>query len=269
MLTFTNTIPILLQDTYVSPRLQNVPLPLSWKLKASMPGESEGRSKCAQTFLNHNSPLPCRLTQAEFLTITKNFISSGFVARNPRNDDRVNLTPEGELEIPFEHFEVGFCLPLWPEVRQTLRYYGLVPAQLNPNSITLLVAFTCNMRAERIEFSLPIFWKLFNFQAKGGSVFLSGQSVKTAGLANKHHHWAERIFFVLGPFGNIPLAPILYDETTYKPPALGEREGALVELFGSKVFDVPFLRRDQIPSYRYLPTKVLFRSNLATFRFKV
>ncbi|KAK8952296.1 hypothetical protein KSP39_PZI003791 [Platanthera zijinensis] len=35
------------------------------------------------------------------------------------------------------------------------------------------------MRGEMIEFSLPVFRKLFNFRAKGGSVFLSGQSVKT------------------------------------------------------------------------------------------
>ncbi|KAK8969033.1 hypothetical protein KSP40_PGU006512 [Platanthera guangdongensis] len=152
-----------------------------------MPGETEGRSRCAQTFLDHNFP-PCRLTQAEFLTITENYVPPEFVARNLGNDDRVNLEPEGELAIPLEHFEVEFRLPLWPEVRQALRYYGVVPAQLNPNSVAILVAFACYMRAERIEFSLPVFQKLFNFRAKGGSVFLSGQLVKTEGLANKHHH---------------------------------------------------------------------------------
>ncbi|KAK8969389.1 hypothetical protein KSP40_PGU003938 [Platanthera guangdongensis] len=208
-----------------------------------MPGESEGCSKCAQSFLDHAFP-PWRLTQAEFITITKKFIPPEFTTRKPGRKDRVNLVSEGELSIPLEHFEVGFWLPLWSEVRQALRYYGVVPAQLNPNSIALLVDFACYMRAERIEFNLSIFRKLFNFRAKGGSVFLSSQSVKTAGLANKHHHLAERFVFIAGPFGNIPLAPIQYDDATYKPPTLGEREGALVKFLDSKDFDVPFLQRD-------------------------
>ncbi|KAK8963744.1 hypothetical protein KSP40_PGU000439 [Platanthera guangdongensis] len=208
-----------------------------------MSGESEVSSKCTQSFLDHAFP-PCWLIQTEFVTITKNFIPPGFTARKPGHEDRLNLMPEGELAITLEHFEAGFRIPLWLELRQALRYYGVVPAQLNPNSISLLVAFACYMRAERIEFNLSIFRKLFNFRAKGGSVFLSGQWVKMAGLANMHHHFAERFVFIAGSFSNIPLAPIQYDDVIYKPPTLGEREGALVEFFGSKVFDVPFLRWD-------------------------
>ncbi|KAK8968752.1 hypothetical protein KSP40_PGU004333 [Platanthera guangdongensis] len=91
-------------------------------------------------------------------------------------------------------------------MRQALRYYGVVPAQLNPNSVAILMAFICYMRSERIEFSLPIFRKLFTFRAKGGVVFFSGQLLKTIGLANKHHHWDERFIYVSGDF-RIPLKP--------------------------------------------------------------
>ncbi|KAK8971560.1 hypothetical protein KSP40_PGU010502 [Platanthera guangdongensis] len=103
-------------------------------------------------------------------------------------------------------------------MRQALRYYGVVPAQLNPNSVAILVAFICYMRSERIEFSLPIFRKLFTFRAKGGVVFFSGQLLKTIGLANKHHHWGERFIFVSGDFGNVPLAPIQYEDPPTSPP---------------------------------------------------
>ncbi|KAK8971199.1 hypothetical protein KSP40_PGU020874 [Platanthera guangdongensis] len=129
-------------------------------------------------------------------------------------------------------------------MRQALRYYGVVPAQLNPNSVAILVAFICYMRSERIEFSLPIFRKLFTFRAKGGVVFFSGQLLKTIGLSNKHHHWGERFIFVSGDFRNVPLSPIQYEDASYKPPSLGSRERALLEFFGTKDFDVLYLRRD-------------------------
>ncbi|KAK8947775.1 hypothetical protein KSP40_PGU009566 [Platanthera guangdongensis] len=129
-------------------------------------------------------------------------------------------------------------------MRQALRYYGVVPAQLNPNSVAILVAFICYMRSERIEFSLTIFRKLFTFRAKGGVVFFSGQLLKTIGLANKHHHWGERFIYVSGDFRNVPLAPIHYEDATYKPPSLGSYESALLEFFGTKDFDVLYLRRD-------------------------
>ncbi|KAK8923700.1 hypothetical protein KSP39_PZI019440 [Platanthera zijinensis] len=167
-----------------------------------------------------------------------------FVARNPGSEDRVNFMPEGELAIPLEHFEVGFRLPLWPEVRQALRYNGVVPAQLDPNSVALLVAFACYMCAERIEFNLFIFQKLFNFRAKSGIVFFSGQTIKTSGLTNKNHNWPQKFIFVSGNFGNVPLSPIRYDEATYKPPALEGRETTILNFFGTKNIDAKFLQRD-------------------------
>ncbi|KAK8933647.1 hypothetical protein KSP39_PZI015790 [Platanthera zijinensis] len=129
-------------------------------------------------------------------------------------------------------------------MRLALRYYRVIPAQLNPNSVAILVAFICYMRSERIEFNLSIFRKLFTFRAKGGVVFFSGQLLKTTGLAKKHHHWGEKFFFVSGDFGNVPLTPVQYEDVAYKTPSLGSREGALLEFFGTKEFDVPFLRRD-------------------------
>ncbi|KAK8953696.1 hypothetical protein KSP40_PGU001353 [Platanthera guangdongensis] len=208
-----------------------------------MPGGGEGRSNCAEAFQKHLFP-SCTLTLEEFNLTKAQHVPAGFVARPPGSHDKVNTAGEGELAIPIEHFEVGFRLPLWPEMRQALRYYGVVPAQLNPNSVAILVAFICYMRSERIEFSLPIFRKLFTFRAKGGVVFFSGQLLKTIGLANKHHHWGEKFIYVSGDFGNVPLAPIQYEDAAYKPPSLGSRESALLEFFGTKDFDVLHLRRD-------------------------
>ncbi|KAK8965799.1 hypothetical protein KSP40_PGU002093 [Platanthera guangdongensis] len=208
-----------------------------------MPGGGEGRSNCAEAFQKHLFP-SCTLTLDEFNLIKTQHVPAGFIARPPGSHDKVNTAWEGELAIPIEHFEVGFRLPLWPEMRQALRYYGVVPAQLNPNSVAILMAFICYMRSERIEFSLSIFRKLFTFRAKGGVVFFSGKLLKTIGLANKHHHWGERFIYVSGDFGNVPLAPIQYEDAAYKPPSLGSRESALLEFFGTKDFDVLYLRRD-------------------------
>ncbi|KAK8937879.1 hypothetical protein KSP40_PGU022312 [Platanthera guangdongensis] len=178
----------------------------------------------------------------EFQLTQTHYVPAGYTARNPGNHDKVNSAGEGELAIPLEHFEVGFCLPLWPEMRQALRYYGVVPVQLNPNSVAILVAFICYMQSERIEFSLPIFRNLFTFRAKGRVVLFSGQLLRTTGLANKHHHWGDKFVFVSGDFGNVHLAPIQYEYAAYKPPSLGSREIALLEFFGTKDFDVQFLR---------------------------
>ncbi|KAK8967959.1 hypothetical protein KSP40_PGU006087 [Platanthera guangdongensis] len=208
-----------------------------------MPGGSEGRSNCAEAFQKHLFP-SCTLSVDEFNLIKAQHVPAGFTARNPGNHDKVNSPGEGELAIPIEHFKVGFHLPLCPEMRQALRYYGVVPAQLNPNSVAILMAFICYMRSERIEFSLSIFRKLFTFRVKGGVVFFSGQLLETIGLANKHHHWGERFIYVSGDFGNVPLAPIQYEDAAYKPPSLGSRESALLEFFGTKDFDVLYLRRD-------------------------
>ncbi|KAK8949427.1 hypothetical protein KSP39_PZI005333 [Platanthera zijinensis] len=202
-----------------------------------MPGENKGRAHCAEAFQKHLFP-SCKLTLDEYNMIVDRYVPAGFSARNPGNHDRVNTPGAGELAIPLEHFEVGFRLPLWPEVRLALRYYGVVPAQLNPNSVAILIAFICYMRSERIEFSLPIFRKLFNFRAKGG------QQLEVTGLANKHHHWGEKFVYVSGDFGNVPLQPVQYEDAAYKPPALGSRESAILEFFGTKEFDVPYLRRD-------------------------
>ncbi|KAK8929037.1 hypothetical protein KSP39_PZI017716 [Platanthera zijinensis] len=232
-----------------------------------MSGETEGRSKCAQTFLDH-SFLPCRLTQEEYLSIVENFISPEFVARNPGNKDRVNLAPEGELAIALEHFEVGFRLPLWPEVRQALRYYGIGPAQLNPNSVAILITFACYMRAEMVEFSLLVFRKLFNFRSKNRSVFFSGQSVKTGGLANKNHHWAQRFVFVSGTFGNIPLAPIQYNEAAYKPPALGGERAPSSSSLGRRLLTSSSFGESWTLSCQSLPTKVPFVPMFATLRHR-
>ncbi|KAK8948136.1 hypothetical protein KSP40_PGU010616 [Platanthera guangdongensis] len=104
-------------------------------------------------------------------------------------DKSINHFSPTELAIRAEHFEVGLHCPIWSEVRQTLRYFGVVPAQLNPNSIALLVTFICYLREERIEFSLPFFRKLFNFRAnRDGIAFFSGNNLKVKGLANKNHH---------------------------------------------------------------------------------
>ncbi|KAK8963558.1 hypothetical protein KSP40_PGU009835 [Platanthera guangdongensis] len=83
----------------------------------------------------------------------------------PREQEAINTFYSDELAFPISHFKVGLRLPLWPEIHQILKYYGAVPAQLNSNSIAMMVAFACFLRRERIEFNLTFFRKLFSYKA--------------------------------------------------------------------------------------------------------
>ncbi|KAK8925903.1 hypothetical protein KSP39_PZI018798 [Platanthera zijinensis] len=63
-------------------------------------GEVEGRSKCAWTFSEHDFPLAV-LTEKEFLDAVGHFIPTGFEARQPRKEERINELFACELVFPY------------------------------------------------------------------------------------------------------------------------------------------------------------------------
>ncbi|KAK8966532.1 hypothetical protein KSP40_PGU016309 [Platanthera guangdongensis] len=135
--------------------------------------DADGRSKCAQHFADYCF-FEGNTSEAELAEFISDHVLPGFEVRQPREGEVINTIYNGELSFPISHFEVGLCLPLWPEVRQILKYYGAVPAQLNSNAIALMVAFACFLRRERIEFNLTVFRKLFSYKATPNDVAYFG-----------------------------------------------------------------------------------------------
>ncbi|KAK8918696.1 hypothetical protein KSP39_PZI021805 [Platanthera zijinensis] len=204
---------------------------------------SEGRSRCGKRFTDHDFP-PGRLSADDYEAFRSNYLPEGFESRPPRVGESINTFYPGELAFPISHFEAGLRLPFWPEVKQVLKYFGVVPAQLNPNAISIIIAFACYMRRERIEFSLTVFRKMFVYHAnQDGVSFFTGLNLKVCETPNKNHHWLTRFVFIRGNLGGVPLAPVSPAETFYTSPQVGGTDRLLCEYLAGKNFEVRYLRR--------------------------
>ncbi|KAK8961428.1 hypothetical protein KSP40_PGU019864 [Platanthera guangdongensis] len=118
--------------------------------------------------------------------------------------ERLNSYIEGGLILSLRDFEAGLRLPLSPEYRHILQYFGIVPAQINPNGVAIIMGFLCFLREERIVFDLSVFRKIFSFAAtSGGIVFFSSQVCTLVGTTNKVHRWSEYLVVVTGDFDDV------------------------------------------------------------------
>ncbi|KAK8943186.1 hypothetical protein KSP39_PZI008835 [Platanthera zijinensis] len=220
--------------------------------------ESEGRSRCGKRFTDHDFP-PGRLSADDYEAFRSDYLPEGYESRPPRVGESVNTFYPGELAIPISHFEAGLRLPFWPEVKQVLKYFGIVPIQLNPNAISVIIAFACYMRRERIEFSLTIFRKMFVYHAnQDGVSFFTGLNLKVCKTPNKNHHWLTRFVFVRGNLGGVPLAPASPAETFYTSPQVGGTDRLLCEYLAGKNFEVRYLRRGLASLPPVLPREGMF-----------
>ncbi|KAK8923735.1 hypothetical protein KSP39_PZI019049 [Platanthera zijinensis] len=183
-------------------------------------GEVEGRCKCAWTS-EHDFPLPA-LTERGFIDTVGNYILLVFVARRPGKEERINELYADELAFLMAHFEVGLRLPLWPEVRKVFKYCGLVPGQMNPNSVAVIVGFACFLREERFKFNLAVFRKLFPFRAnKDETACFASTHAKVREKVNKSHTWLNKFLSIKGDFGNVPFSPVQLGEASYRPLTRG------------------------------------------------
>ncbi|KAK8966718.1 hypothetical protein KSP40_PGU002151 [Platanthera guangdongensis] len=150
--------------------------------------DADGRSKCAQYFTDYCF-FDGHTSKEELAEFKAEYVPPGFEARRPGEGEAINTFYEDELAFPISHFEVGLRLPLWPEIRQILKYYGAVPAQLNSNAVAMMVAFASYLQRERIEFNLTVFRKLFSYKATPDVVaYFGGSLIKVREIANKASH---------------------------------------------------------------------------------
>ncbi|KAK8957895.1 hypothetical protein KSP39_PZI000492 [Platanthera zijinensis] len=177
-------------------------------------------------------------TEKELATFKERSLPDGYSARLPTRSERLNTHIEGSLVMSLRHFDAGLRLPFWPEFCEILRYFGIVPAQINPNGVAIIMGFLCFLREERISFDLSVFRRIFAFAATS-----EGSHVCTlVGTANKVHRWSEQQVVVHGDFGGVPGRPHQPADVAFLPPILEGAREQLFDYFRGRRFDVIFWR---------------------------
>ncbi|KAK8970192.1 hypothetical protein KSP40_PGU009554 [Platanthera guangdongensis] len=170
-------------------------------------------------------------------------LPEGYSARLPARSERLNTFIEGALVLPLRHFDAGLRLPFWPEYCNILRYFSIVPAQINPNGVVIIMGFLCYLREERIIFDLSVFRKIFSFAATPeGVVYFSSHVCTLMGTTNKVHKWSEQLVIVEGDFGDVQGRPHQPADVAFLPPILEGAREQLVDAFRGRRFDVIFWR---------------------------
>ncbi|KAK8947539.1 hypothetical protein KSP40_PGU005314 [Platanthera guangdongensis] len=141
--------------------------------------------------------------------------------------------------LSLHHFDAGMRLPFWPEYREILRYFGIVPAQINPNGVAIIMRFLCYLREERVAFDLSVFRKIFAFYATAeGVVYFSSHVCTLVGTENKVHRWSEQLVVIHSNFAGILGRPHQPDDVAFLPPILEGVREQLFESFRRRRFDV-------------------------------
>ncbi|KAK8960108.1 hypothetical protein KSP40_PGU007102 [Platanthera guangdongensis] len=147
-------------------------------------------------------------TERDLENFRERLLPDGYSARLPSRSERLNTYIEGVLVLPLRHFDVGLRLPLWPEYCEILRYFDIVPKQINPNSVAIIMGFLCYLHEERVAFDLSIFRKIFAFAATvKGVVYFASHVYTLVGTTNKVHHWSELLVIVEGNFDGVLRRP--------------------------------------------------------------
>ncbi|KAK8971494.1 hypothetical protein KSP40_PGU006980 [Platanthera guangdongensis] len=143
------------------------------------------------------------------------------------------------MVLSLHHFDAGLRLPFWPEYCEILRYFGIVPVQINPNRVAIIMEFLCSLREERVAFDLSVFRKIFAFAVTAeGVVNFSGHVCTLVGTANKVHRWSEQLVVIQGDFEGILGRPHQPFDVTFLQPILEGVREQLFKSFRGWCFDV-------------------------------
>ena len=159
----------------------------------------------------NTSPLPPELqasdiTESEVLWLQDHFqFPVEYEVSVPSPEDRVVCPPDGRLAIYQDSLWGGLRFPIPEFVRSLFRFYNVVPAQLTPNSIRVVLAFgvlcfLCEIRP-RTSLFRAFFVLRRNPHAEGWWCFgPRPKRVLFKGFSSSIHGWREKFFF-LGTHG--------------------------------------------------------------------
>ncbi|KAK8939233.1 hypothetical protein KSP39_PZI011622 [Platanthera zijinensis] len=147
-----------------------------------------------------------------------------------------------------DHFDCGFKFPLLWEAAEIFEHYGVVPGQLAPNSMVAICSFIAYLRAERIEFSLKVFRKIFSVRSitptgdpeYKGIIYFYCRGMKVVGLPNKIHNWTSRYLIFEGDLGFLHTSPQLRADADFKSVRLNDAETAIVKFLDGARLDVDY-----------------------------
>ncbi|KAK4477944.1 hypothetical protein RD792_017209 [Penstemon davidsonii] len=134
------------------------------------------------------------------------FLPEGYSLVIPTSSQRVNQPPEGCQAFYAKQFAYGLRIPFAPLLEQVLDAFTLAPAQILPNSIGYLIAFSVLMKAKDKTANFRHFWQFFKIStssaSNAGSVYFSqrsNHSVLSTIVSSNSLDWKRRFFFIKGP----------------------------------------------------------------------
>ena len=142
------------------------------------------------------------ITESEVLWLQDHFqFPVEYEVSVPGPEDRVVNPPDGRLAIYQDALWGGLRFPIPEFVRSLLRFYNVIPAQLTPNSIRVVLAFGVLCFLHEIRPRVSLFQAFFvlrrNPQDEGWWCF--GPRPKRTlfkGFPSFIHGWRENFFFL-------------------------------------------------------------------------
>ena len=155
----------------------------------------------------NTSPLPPELqasdiSESEVLWLQSHFqFPLEYEVSVPGLEDTVVRPPDGRLAVYQDFLWGGLRFPVPEFVRSVFRFYNLVPAQLTPNSIRMVLAFSVLCFFHEIRPRVSLFRAFFvlrrNSQAEGWWCFgPRPKHVLFKGFPSSIHGWREKFFFL-------------------------------------------------------------------------
>ncbi|CAH9091404.1 unnamed protein product [Cuscuta europaea] len=99
--------------------------------------------------------------------VTQLHVGPSAIVVTPGPDDVLSRAPEGCIAVHVLSVSMGLRFPLHPFLREYLRFVGLVPCQLTPNSHSYITGFLQLCKSRGVTPSLDLFFQSFNL-CRGG-----------------------------------------------------------------------------------------------------
>ncbi|CAH9119786.1 unnamed protein product [Cuscuta europaea] len=107
------------------------------------------------------------------LYVTQLHVGPSAEVVEPGVDDLLSRPPKGCIAVHILSVSMGLRFPLHPFLREYLRFVGLIPCQLTPNSHSYIAGFLHLCRTRDVTPSLDLFFQSFNL-CRGGHASAEG-----------------------------------------------------------------------------------------------
>jgi hypothetical protein len=201
------------------------------------------------------SGIPCRYKFRSLSSFSKNYpLPPSYYVRLPDSTDRICFPREGEIGVYMKNFSLGLRFPLHPSIVSILRFLGIPIAQMPPNSLGLIVAFTSLCYFAGVVPSVSVFRYFFRkfVHPEGGWVGVSARNKRKLLKTNTSNKNWKNGFVFIGCLGGFPFPStfnIMNPEASWTVQLTEEEEEDVQTLLNvpEELRDVDFLvEEDQL-----------------------